>query len=61
MNDDIAKRLRRLADRFWGFPDVYADIEEAAEEIARLRAENDRLRRAVTLNAASDYRLGGVA
>ena len=35
------------------------EARAALDEIERLRAENERLRRAVTLNAPSDYRLKG--
>ncbi len=43
MTDDLPDRLRRVADR-WGGGPVHAELVQAADEIDRLRAENDRFR-----------------
>ncbi len=36
--DDHARLLRHMCDRFYGFPDVTADLTAAADELVRLRA-----------------------
>ena len=36
---DIVVLLRHMAGRFFGFPDVFADLNAAADEIERLREE----------------------
>ncbi len=56
---DIVERLRErswfvIGEQSTRQEDDYMAMQEAADEIERLRAENERLRRAVALNASFD-------
>jgi CRISPR/Cas system-associated protein Csm6 len=48
MSDDLTELLRNLAARFGRCRDQET-VQKAADEIERLRAENERLREALTM------------
>lgn len=54
MIDDIPARLRRYAKDQGGWHNIDDTCEEAADEIERLRAENERLREALEKIAQHD-------